>query len=96
MELVWLQAGRPFLLFDFFGGEGVLAGRPTDFNGATLDASLETFLTKKRKNKGRGGVLAGRPTDFKGLKGPLWNGIGCKLGDHFYLLTNLEGVGGSR
>ena len=45
MELVWLQAGRPFLLFDFFGGEGVLAGRPTDFNGARLDASLETFLT---------------------------------------------------
>ena len=47
---------RKFKAFDFFGGEGVLAGRPTDFNGARLDASLETFLTKKRKNKGRGGV----------------------------------------
>ena len=44
----------------------MLAGRPTDFNGTRLDASLETFLTKKRKNKGRGGVLAGRPTDFNG------------------------------
>ena len=44
MERVWFQAGRPFLLFDFFGGEGVLAGRPTDFNGTGLDASLETFL----------------------------------------------------
>ena len=32
----------------------MLAGRPTDFNGTRLDASLETFLTKKRKNKGRG------------------------------------------
>ena len=55
MERVWFQAGRPFLLFDFFGGEGVLAGRPTDLNETGLDASLETFLTKKRKNKGRGG-----------------------------------------
>ena len=55
MELVWLQAGRPFLLFDFFGGEGVLAGRPTDFNGARLDASLETFLTNL---EGGEGVLA--------------------------------------
>ena len=54
MELVWLQAGRPFLLFDFFGGEGVLAGRPTDFNGARLDASLETFLTKNGKIRGGG------------------------------------------
>ena len=42
--------GRPFLLFDL--GEGVLAGRPTDFNGTGLDASLETFLN----NLGGGGV----------------------------------------
>ena len=49
MERVWFQAGRPFLLFDFLGGEGVLAGRPTD--GMGLDASLETFLN----NLGGGG-----------------------------------------
>ena len=44
--------GRPFLLFDL--GEGVLTGRPTDFNGTGWDASLETFLT----NLEGGGVLA--------------------------------------
>ena len=50
-----------------------------------MDASLETFLTKKRKNKGRGGgVLAGRPTDF--------NGTGLDASLETFLI-NLEGGG---
>ena len=44
MEWVWLQAGRPFLLFDFFGGEGMLAGRPTDFKWNGIGYKLGDFF----------------------------------------------------
>ena len=43
MERVWLQMVDHFYFLTW--GKGVLAGRPTDFNGTGLDASLETFLT---------------------------------------------------
>ena len=44
MERVWFQAGRPFLLFDFFGGEGVLAGRPTDLNETGIEQCCNVVL----------------------------------------------------